>query len=83
MITKGMLPKEMAEKLIQKWHSTQLFWNEAIGDYDIDNAKEAALVEVKGILSVFREDQMTPSKWWWENVREELEGKDVEEVEEF
>ena len=74
MIRKGMLPKEKAEELKQ-WAMTFGASEEVATLFAIKMAHE--------IISCFREDQMTPSKWWWEEVKKELQGEDIEEIKLF
>lgn len=65
-----MKTKEEALKLVSEFDMLMPS-SEYVDNYEI--AKKCALKAVDEIINCFREEQMTPSKWWWQEVKKEIE----------
>lgn len=65
-----MTPKEEALKLVSEFDMLMPS-SEYVDNYEI--AKQCALIAVDEIINCFREEQMTLSKWWWQEVKQEIE----------
>ena len=67
-----MTPQEKAQQLVDKY-SMITKWKMGIEqEYVIKKAKECALIAVDEIINIW-EYSDTQEKWWWQQVKEELE----------
>ena len=67
-----MTPKEKAEELFTTYRFSLSIPNAPLGDLKDSIVKQCALIAVDEIINIW-EYSDTQEKWWWQQVRKEIE----------